>query len=361
MRGIRSGTLALALCLAGIMLVAAMVWLVALSLIWPHRTVMGEPPRDLPLEEVTISSVSGATLHGWYASGCTGQGAVLLLHGVRADRLAMLPRARWLHRLGYGVLLIDFQASGESSGRWITLGARESDDAVASLAYLRSRSPGERTAVIGTSMGGAAALLARPPLPVDAMVLEQVYPDIDQAVRDRLQLHLGGARWLAPWMLKLFTWQTGVSPDTLRPIDHIHDITVPKLLVVGSDDRHTRLSESLAMYAAATTPKELWIVNGAQHVDLYRFDTAGYQQHVAAFLSRWLRDSTPEIESMQRCAVNDKAPASQPQGNVITACNPPPSRLASFRLPPMEAMSCAPMASPRPEPPVSRLRDDSSR
>jgi fermentation-respiration switch protein FrsA (DUF1100 family) len=235
---------------------------------------------------------------------------VLLLHGARADRLAMLPRARWLHRIGYGVLLIDFQASGESSGSWITLGASESNDAVAATAYLRSRAPGERLGVIGTSMGGAAALLAHPSLPVDAMVLEQVYPDIDHAVQDRLQLHIGGATWLAPWMLKLFTWQTGVRPDMLRPIDHINRVDVPKLLIVGSADRHTRLAESIAMYAAASTPKELWIVDGARHVDLYGFDTAGYQRHVAPFLSRWLRSPTSGAGAMQHCRADDALPAS---------------------------------------------------
>lgn len=279
-----------------------LAWLGEEQLIRPHREPIGPAPRDIPLENVSFPSTTGVTLHGWYAAGCPGHGSVLLLHGVRANRLAMLPRARWLHGLGYGVLLIDFQASGESNGRWITFGAYEAGDAAAAVNYLRSRAPDERIAVIGTSMGGAASLLAQPPLQIDAMVLEQVYPDIDRAVQDRLRIHLGGATWLAPWMLRWLAWRTGVREDMLRPIDRIGHVDVPKLLVVGSADRHTRLDESMAMYAAASAPKELWVVHGAQHVDLYHYDTLGYEQRVSNFLSRWLGNTARDAGAASRCA-----------------------------------------------------------
>ena len=276
------------------LLMAGCVWMAESMLIWPQRTAVGAPPADLPLESIAIHSQSGATLRGWFAAGSPGCGAVLLLHGVRANRLAMLPRARWLHELGYSVLLIDFQAAGESSGQWITFGLREADDAASAVDYLRSRLPHERIGIIGTSMGGAATLLASPPLRVDAMVLEQVYPSIDRAVADRLMIHLGGATWLSPLLLKSFAWRTGIEAEQLRPIDHIAHVEVPKLLVVGSADRHTHLDESMAMYAAAAAPKELWIVNGARHVDLYRYGGDGYRQRVGAFLTKWLRPHGPQ-------------------------------------------------------------------
>lgn len=301
MRTSPSASRILTIGLACITLALGAAWIVEESLIHPHRVVIGPAPADLPLEDVAFLSASGATLHGWYAAGCPGHGAVLLLHGVRANRLAMLPRARWLHGLGYGVLLIDFQASGESSGRWITFGAHEASDAVAATAYLRSRSPHERIAVIGTSMGGAAALLAEPPLPVNAMVLEQVYPDIQHAVEDRLRLHLGGGVGLAPWMLRWLTWRTGVHADSLRPIDHIAHVTVPKLLIAGSADQHTPLAESMAMYQTAASPKERWIVYGAQHVDLYRYDPVGYERRVGDFLARRLGPFSADTGSAMTC------------------------------------------------------------
>ena len=74
------------------------------------------PPAALGASEVTFPSESGSTIHAWYSRGVPGRGAVLLFHGVGADRSAMLGRALFLHALGYSSLTIDFQAHGESAG-----------------------------------------------------------------------------------------------------------------------------------------------------------------------------------------------------------------------------------------------------
>ena len=89
---------------------------------------------------------------------------------VHADRLAMLPRARFLHALGYAVLMPDFRAHGESSGTHTTFGALEAKDAHAAACLLHTLAPHEHIAAIGVSLGGAAAILGQKPLPVDALV-----------------------------------------------------------------------------------------------------------------------------------------------------------------------------------------------
>lgn len=276
--------------LAAAGLASAAVWFAGDRLIYPARHVVGAPPLDLPTRDVTFTSDTGLPLHGWFIPGQPGQGAVLLLHGVRASRLSMLARSRFLHRAGYAVLLFDFQASGESPGEAITFGYREALDAAAAARELSRLAPGESIGIIGTSMGGAATLLAGPSIRVDAMVLEQVYPSIDQALRDRLTWHVGPAgRWLTWPLLATLQPHLGLSPSQLRPIDHIGALTTPKLLIAGACDHHTRLGESLAMYRRAAAPKALWVVPGAAHVDLHRFAGKAYETHVLAFFGKWLR------------------------------------------------------------------------
>ena len=158
----------------------------------PARSSVGLAPAALAAETTTFPSASGSVIHAWFSEGRPRGGAVLLLHGVGADRRVMLDRARFLHAAGYTVLVPDFQAHGESPGRHITFGALESLDAAAALAYLRARAPGERVGVVGVSMGGAAALVGPSgPLAVDALVLESVYPTIRDATRDRLRAWIG--------------------------------------------------------------------------------------------------------------------------------------------------------------------------
>jgi pimeloyl-ACP methyl ester carboxylesterase len=107
-------------------------------------------------------------------------------------------------------------------------------------------------------------------------------------VQDRIQLHLGGGKWLAPLLLKSMAWRTGIDPAQLRPIVPIASIVTPKLLIVGGADQHTPITESMDMYRQASPPKQLWVVEGARHVDLYHFDASSYRARVGAFLETYL-------------------------------------------------------------------------
>src|SRR5262249_19684791 len=148
-----------------------------------------------------------------------GQGAVLVLHGAGANRSDMIPRLLFLHALGYTVMAIDMQAHGESQGgKWITFGDLESRDVAAAVEYLRRMMPGERIGIIALSMGAAATVLSEKPLRVDAVVLESMYPTIEQAVEDRLRMAPGPwAVPLAPALITVTGWRIGVKPSRLRP------------------------------------------------------------------------------------------------------------------------------------------------
>lgn len=76
----------------------------------------GPVPKDLPIEQVSFPSQSGSTIQAWYAHGRKGGGAIVLMHAVRANRATLVPRARFLWKAGYSVLLFDFQAHGTSPG-----------------------------------------------------------------------------------------------------------------------------------------------------------------------------------------------------------------------------------------------------
>jgi fermentation-respiration switch protein FrsA (DUF1100 family) len=209
------------------------------------------------------------------------------MHGVRASRLDMLDRARFLSRAGYSILVFDFQAHGESTGQQITFGFLESRDAQAAVKFARAALPEEKVGVIGVSMGGAAALLASPPLSVDAIVLEQVYPTLDQAIGDRISMRLGAwSTMLAPFLSWQIRPRLGFSATALRPVDHVGKIATPKLFIGGSEDRHTTPQGMRDMLGAACDPKELWMVPRAKHVDLSRFAKDEYKDRILRFFAR---------------------------------------------------------------------------
>jgi uncharacterized protein len=273
-------------------------WIAGSILIAPANEAVGSLPADVLGGPVQFPSESGVVIHGWFLAGRKGAGGVVLMHGVRANRLSMLERARFLSRAGYSVLLFDFQAHGESEGKRITFGYLESADARAAVSFLRANAPGEKVGVIGVSMGGAAALLASPPLEADAMVLEMVYPTIDQAVSDRLIVRFG--RWSRAFT-PLLTWQLrprlGVSANALRPIDRVGSIHSAKLFIAGSEDQYTTLEEARQMFAAASEPKALWVVSGAKHEDLLRFAGNEYEQRILEFFGPNLKRKAEPVSA----------------------------------------------------------------
>jgi alpha-beta hydrolase superfamily lysophospholipase len=256
----------------------------------PVQHAVGAPPPDIKAQNVQFPSTSGSLLHGWIARGVPGQGVVILMHGVHADRRSQLNRMRLLLRAEYSVLAFDFQAHGESLGHRITFGHLEGLDAEAAVRFAKQQFPGERVGVIGQSLGGAAMLLAPRPLPVDAMILESVYPDIDHALCHRFEVYLGRAGCLlTPIYTALMPAVIGVRPSELRPIDRIGTVTAPVLVIAGAADNRTTLAESKDLFAHAKAPKEFWGVSGAGHVDILKYDAAAYARHVMPFLAKYLR------------------------------------------------------------------------
>ncbi|SEF76393.1 alpha/beta hydrolase [Nitrosomonas ureae] len=258
-------------------------------------TAVGILTTDFPVESVQIPAVDGPTVHGWMIYGEPGNGAVLLLHSMRSNRVEMLSRARFLKDQGFSVLLIDLQAHGETVGDHITFGLHESRNVEAAVTFLRKTFPTERIGALGTSLGAAAIVLAQQELRLNAVILESLHPTIEEAVENRLKLHFGDyGSLLLPLMLWQLAFHLDISIDELSPIYRINNLHSPLLFISGTDDMHTTQSETERLFEAARIPKDLWIVPGAKHFNMHTYAGREYEQHVNAFLSKYLRKHDAE-------------------------------------------------------------------
>jgi uncharacterized protein len=264
-------------------------WFVAGKLVESRPQKIGSPPADLRAALISLQSESGATISGWHIQADNSRGVIVLLHGIRGSRLSMLERARFLNSAGYSIVMIDLQGHGESSGEQITIGHLEKHDAKAAVEFARKQHPKEPIGVIGVSLGGASALLASP-LGIDALVIESVYADIESAINNRVAARLGPLSAIPAWLLLMqLEPRLGIEKSQLRPIDHVPEIGCPVLVISGTEDLHTTAEETKRMYEAAQKPKELWLVDGAAHVDLLAAATTEYVSRVKRFLDKHLR------------------------------------------------------------------------
>ncbi|CCE25314.1 alpha/beta hydrolase [Methylotuvimicrobium alcaliphilum] len=276
---------------SGLVLLALLVeaWQVGGALVAPAYRHIEAENLDFPVVETMLDSESGASIATWYASSDDAKATIILLHPIRANRKAMLGRAKFFLDAGYAVVLIDFQAHGESLGRYITFGHLERHDVRAAVVYARKLNPGHRIGVVAISLGGAAALLASP-LDVDALVLESVYTTIADAVDNRIAMRIGPlSHVLTPLLLWQLKPRLGVSPSDLRPIDHIAKSQAPVLIANGDLDRHTRITQARQLFDAANKPKRWVVFKGAAHNDLFEYNAKQYKDEVLAFLDRYLK------------------------------------------------------------------------
>lgn len=254
------------------------------SLAAPRLHAVGHPPVGFSAESVVIQRDDGEKIAGWFAAGENDTPGILLLHSVRSDRREMVGRAEFLLEAGYSVLLIDMQGHGETSGKNITFGFRESYDAHEALSFLRARVKGRKVGVIGVSLGGAASLLGESPVNADAVVLEAVYSSIERAVKNRVSTRVGRiGEYLAP----LLTWQIeprlGIPLKALSPLKAVERLKAPVMVIGGTEDRRTLREESQRLFEQAPEPKRLWLIEGAKHQNFHLYAKAEYEKRILEF------------------------------------------------------------------------------
>jgi uncharacterized protein len=272
-----------------VLILATITWVAGGGLADPVHRDIGHPSRELDVTNITFASSNGVLIHGWISHGEAGKGAIILLHGTHGDRRDMTSRAQFLHKQGFNLIMIDLQGHGETRGEVTTFGDRESHDVVAAIQYLHHMLPKEKVGVLAMSMGAAAFVLAEDRPPVDAVVLENLYPTIKQGIANRLRLTLGpfGPMFASLVLIQLQP-QMNIPPARLRPIEHMSQIGAPLLIINGTNDEFTSIDDARALYAAASSPKELWAVEGAGHVDLHEFAKDEYERRVASFFAEHL-------------------------------------------------------------------------
>lgn len=269
-------------------------WLVAGRLVASANRPIGNPPDRFATEDISLQSRSGCEIKGWLVPVSDPKAVIVLVHGIRASRATMLPRASFLKDAGYAVVMIDLQAHGESLADQITLGHLERHDATAAIRFSRERFPGLPVGAIGVSLGGASLLLSD--AKVDTLVLESVFSNIDTAVRNRVAAMLGPLAFIpAETLLMQLGPRLGISRDELRPADKLPDLQCPVFMISGVDDPHTTADETETMFGRAKSPAQLWLVPEAAHVDIHGFTQSEYETRVLEFLGTHLIDS-PDAE-----------------------------------------------------------------
>jgi uncharacterized protein len=284
----------------GLLLVAGAVAVVVLVLVLtqrgvneyirPPRTVASRNPLDLGMgyADLPLVTEDGVNLAAWFIPGSRAD-TLILVHGLGSNRGEMLPLAADLHARGYGLLLLDLRAHGDSQGDVSTLGVKEVRDVRAALAYLSIQPDvdARRIGIYGASLGGAVALQAAAQLPaLDGVVTDSTFASVRWAVDHQLQALLKLPNWFGLLLLHLGAFEAGIQADDASPERAAAHLGQRPLLVIhGADDDVFQVENARLIAAAASGPHELWIVDGAGHTGAYSLAPAAYAARLDRFFT----------------------------------------------------------------------------
>jgi hypothetical protein len=262
---------------------------------WYARFTTILQPRDagLPQEDVSVQTFDGLALSCWFVPHHDrAKGTIVFLHGVGDCKVGGVPFARFLHQNGFNVFLYDSRQHGESEGNYCTYGFYEKYDLSAVLSTVESRSdiPVGRIGVFGSSMGAAVAIQgAALDRRISAVVAEGSFASLKTIFVD-YQKRIIKLPWHFLRNVALVQSQrmANFKARLVAPIEDIRRVHVPILIVHGIKDSFIKSDYSRQLFDAANEPKELYLVEGADHNDVLEVGGSAYEQKVCDFFERHL-------------------------------------------------------------------------
>lgn len=239
-------------------------------------------------DAVTFTGADGTQLSGWHIPSQNGA-TIILLHGYGSNRTGMLWHAQVLAQHGYGVLLYDLRAHGESGGDVRSFGWADVADVSAALDFLDAQATAApaRVGILGFSMGGQIALRAA----ASTSRIRAVIADDPSyaAIRDT-----GDPRTLKDCSIYLNRWltfqgialRTGIAPPPAIT-DVIADIAPRPLLLISSEFENPD-STCRRYYASAQAPKTLWEIPAAWHSGTWIVAAEEYEARMIEFFDQAL-------------------------------------------------------------------------
>ena len=216
----------------------------------PRRGSTPPPPGFRPLD---IKAADGSRLHGWRTEIST-EGPVFLYFcgnaGNLSDRDDLMTRAA---ANGLAVIAFDYRGTGESEGRATERTVHSDAEEIYNHALGTLGVDSKRLVLWGHSIGGAVATELAREHKCAGIVLEGTF-------RSAVVM----AKRLLPFLP--VAWFMTYKFDNEA---NIRELRCPIFFIHGFQDFTTPHSDSEFLYKLAAEPKELWIVDDADHNDVY--------------------------------------------------------------------------------------------
>lgn len=256
----------------------------------PRQPLQLDPSAlNLPAETVRFRATDGLSLEGWKIVADPSHPWILLCHGLGTNRTDLLDIAAGLHQAGFNLFLFDFRGHGQAAGRTTSFGWVEQRDLEGALAFLGQQPdvPAKGYGIYGISMGASVALMtAARDERLAAIAVDSPYPNLDES----LGRHLGLLFPMLPrepfltFIRLTYRLRFGVWPSQASPLEAARALSPrPLLLIAGGKDPRMPSEGTQRLFAAASEPKQLWLIEQAGHLEGFTMNPRRYLSRVTDF------------------------------------------------------------------------------
>lgn len=227
----------------------------------------GLTPADLSLvyEEVDVTAADGVRLSGWYLPASQPRHALLYCHGNAGDIRDWVYAAPPFLDAGISLLIWDYRGYGSSQGKPSEEGLYLDGEAMWRWLRERSEKEGLPASILGKSLGSAVAIHAALDQPPFRLIL-------DSALASMREVVAGVATWIPK----------AAIPLMFESLAKVPALTCPTLLLHGGRDSLVPLHHGQRLYQAVTAPKQLHIIEPAEHNNISMYPE--YYRQIEAFL-----------------------------------------------------------------------------
>lgn len=237
-------------------------------------------------ENVSFSSADGTKLHGWFLRpDVEPVGTVICFHGSDRNISHTTRNVYWMTEHGFNLFVFDYRGYGQSEGKPDRNGLVEDSAAAVDYVLTRRDVRPDRIILYGQSMGGQLALNAaslRLDVGIRLVISEATYARHSYHLSDKLGQF--GPLWLVKWAGWLLTSDKYSGEKAIASLE-----STPVLLVHGTSDTGVSPYHSQRLFGAASDPKELWLYDGAGHLQI--FNQPSDQQRLVAYIKSLLPDA----------------------------------------------------------------------
>ena len=243
----------------------------------PEKDLTSDPSiLGLAYEDVVFTAADGVRLHGWYVPGSRDV-TFLWFHGNAGNISHRVGNLKEMHdELAVNIFIFDYRGYGQSRGTPSEQGTYL--DAKAALDSLRAREDISTRKIVyyGRSLGGAMAVELARQEPPYGLILESSFPSVTYMAQK-------ANPFLPLWRLLRTKY------DSAAKVPHLQ---VPLLQIHGDSDDTVPLEAGRALFEAANTPKEFYVIPSADHNDTYLVGGTAYWGKLREFIDSLNESST---------------------------------------------------------------------